>query len=267
MKKMYKKISLWEDSVSLRHHPRLEGVADCEVLVLGGGMAGILIASKLAEEGIDVAVVDAGRIGHGVTAGTTAKITSQHGLIYQKLVNDIGLENAGLYLEANEAAIQEYARICEAGEETCGFHRTANYIYSLRGQKVLEAEMAALEQIGCKSARFRSGTSLTLPFENDGAVEFPLQAGFHPLKFLKKITESDHLKNTDFFENSRITALKRWQDGGWEAVSEHGSILADQVVIASHFPFIDRRGMYFIKMHQNRSLVIAGTVKADESEK
>ena len=118
--------------------------------------------------------------------------------------------------------------------------------------------MNALEQIGCTAARLRSGDSLELPFKTDGAVEFPMQACFHPWKLLKHLTEGEKLLSAVIFENSRITRLKRWSDGGWEAVSEHGSILADQVIFACHFPFMARRGGYFAKRYQRRSLVIAG---------
>lgn len=255
-----KMISLWEYRVSLKKHPRLEGVAGCEVLVIGGGMAGILTANRLASEGVDVIVAESYRVGSGVTAGTTAKITSQHGLVYQKLVRGIGPGEARLYLEVNEAAISEYARLCENGGDSCEFQRTSNLIYSRRGEKVLEAEMKALDLIGCNSARLRSGPSLTLPFEADGAVEFPLQARFNPRKLLKRLAEGDGSPPLKLFENTRITALRRYKDGGWEAVSEHGTILADQVVVATHFPFMDRRGGYFARMYQSRSFVIAGSI-------
>ena len=127
--KMSKDISLWEDGVRLKRHPRLEGVAGCEVLIIGAGMAGILTAEHLAAEGVDVAVVDAGRIGCGVTAGTTAKITSQHGLVYQKLVDSLGIEGAKLYLDVHEAAISRLAQVCEAETNHCGFRRTSSYIF------------------------------------------------------------------------------------------------------------------------------------------
>ncbi len=270
-------VSLWQDTVTLKSWPRLEGVQGCDVLVIGGGMAGVLTAYRLYRQGVDVVLVEGHRVGSGVTAGTTAKITSQHGLIYQKLLAQMGTERARMYLDVHEAAIGEYAELCgcPTGQERsqddqennqddrpidsgCGFARQSHLIYSRRGAAFLEKEMDALEKLKYP-ARFRTG--LPLPFETDGAVEFPVQASIHPLKFLKRIIEEDcqHSRNgMRIFESSRITKLRRWSDGGWEAVSEHGSVLADQVVVASHFPFIDRHGSYFMKMYQNRSLVIAG---------
>ena len=261
--KKIKNVSLWEDTCSLKRYPALEGVAGCDVLVIGGGMAGLLTAHSLANQGVNVILAEGGRIGRGTTGGTTAKITSQHGLIYQRLVKEKGRDAAALYLKANEDAVLEYAKLCSGRE--CGFQRKSNFIYSRQGKEVLEAEMEALDIIGFKGARFHD--HLNLPFSNDGAVEFPLQACFHPLKMIKKLTETDAGADSGFriLENTRITSLRRWHGNGWEAVSERGTILSDQVVMATHFPFMDRRGGYFVKMHQNRSLVIAGAADAAET--
>lgn len=260
--------SLWQDTVKLKKWPQLKGVVGCDVLVIGGGMAGTLTAERLNRQGTDVVLVEANRLGSGTTAGTTAKITSQHGLIYQKLAKEMGTEKAGIYLDVNETAIREYERLCcrSDEEDSCGFKKRKNLIYSCRGTEPLEEEMRVLEQLGYP-AQFRS--DLPLPFETDGAVEFPEQASMHPLKLLKRLTEENCQRGgreMRIFENSRITGLRRWKDGGWEAITEHGSILADQVVVASHFPFVDRRGGFFMKMHQNRSLVIAGMLEEGKVE-
>lgn len=63
--------------------------------VIGGGMAGILCAWFLMESGVDTVVLEAGTVGSGQTEGTTAKITSQHGLIYSRLTETMGAEAAG----------------------------------------------------------------------------------------------------------------------------------------------------------------------------
>ncbi len=57
-----------------------------------------------------VVLLEAGRIGHGVTGHTTAKISSQHGLIYARLRSRFGAGGARIYGEANEAALDWIAR-------------------------------------------------------------------------------------------------------------------------------------------------------------
>ena len=74
-------------------------------------MAGILTAYFLKQHGVEPVVLEAKTVGSGQTRNTTAKITSQHGLIYHKLLETLGVETARAYAEANQRAIQEYERI------------------------------------------------------------------------------------------------------------------------------------------------------------
>jgi len=250
--------SLWSNSLTMKSWPALRGAESCEVLVIGAGMAGVLTARNLQKEGVDVVLVDGFRVGRGVTAGTTAKITSQHGLIYHKIAKEKGLEAARSYLHVQEKAINDFADL--ARSYSCSFQRRSSFVYSRRGRAALEAELKTLEEIGF-AARYSDAEEL--PFHTDGAVEFPLQASFHPLQFLKLITEDmaggENTNPVRIYENTRITGLKRWRDGGWQADFDQGMILADQVVIATHFPFLDRRGMFFLKMYQSKACVIAGS--------
>ncbi|MGN1414028.1 MAG: FAD-dependent oxidoreductase [Anaerovoracaceae bacterium] len=246
-------VSLWQDTASMEPYPRLTGVAGCDVLIIGGGMAGVLLADKLQEKGVRCIVADGFRIGQGVTGGTTAKITSQHGFLYENLIRFHGTEQARRYLDAAEASIDAYEEL--ASRIPCDFRRRPNVVYTLGDREKAEREMRALEELGYP-AKFKEKTEL--PFGVNGAVEFPDQASFHPLKLLFGVAGVLAVKDVQFYENTRIVHLKRWHDGGWEAVSRDGTILADQVVIASHFPFYNRQGFYFLKMHQSRTFLVAG---------
>ena len=95
--------SLWENP--LPQFPPLSGDKKTQVLVIGGGLAGLLTAFELKNAGIDCLVIEAERICSGVTCNTTAKITSQHGLIYHKLLQEFGTDTAFLYWKANEEAL------------------------------------------------------------------------------------------------------------------------------------------------------------------
>lgn len=83
-------ISIWTDTVEMPCFPSLKQDIHTDVLVIGGGMSGILCAHMLKQAGISCVVVEANRICGGVTSNTTAKITSQHGLIYSKLLREFG---------------------------------------------------------------------------------------------------------------------------------------------------------------------------------
>lgn len=151
-------------------------------------MAGILSAYMLDRAGVDYVLVEADRICSGVTKNTTAKITSQHGLIYAKLVRRFGREKAQLYLRANEEALNNFRAICRNIE--CDFEEKDSYVYSRSSRKKIEDEIKALDRIGFH-AEFTD--QLPMPFTVAGAVKFSEQAQFHPLKFLSAIAQNLHI--------------------------------------------------------------------------
>ena len=114
--------SLWTD-IPLPQYPKLQGDITTDVLVIGGGMAGLLCAYQLQAAGIDVVVAEARRICSGVTRNTTAKVTSQHGLIYHKLLQTLGKEQAKMYLQLNQAAISQFKSL--AAQSPCHWEEKA----------------------------------------------------------------------------------------------------------------------------------------------
>ena len=90
--------SVWTQTGSLPGFEPLQKDLKTDVLIIGGGMAGLLCAFQLSQAGVDCALAEADRICGGITKNTTAKITSQHGLIYHKLIDTFGTEKARLYL-------------------------------------------------------------------------------------------------------------------------------------------------------------------------
>ena len=150
----------------------LPGNRRVQTAVIGAGMAGILTAYFLKKEGVDVVVVEAGRIAGGQTKNTTAKITSQHGLIYHKMMQKAGREKAQNYAMAAEDAVKIYERIIKEEKVECHFKKLPSYLYTLYKSRIgdLEKEAATARELGMK-ARFVEGRELTeLPFEAAGAV-------------------------------------------------------------------------------------------------
>lgn len=233
--------SIWTDTVSPKKFGKLHGDHKTDVLVVGGGMAGVLCAYKLKCAGIDYMLVEKDRLFGGVTCNTTAKITSQHGLCYEKLVKRFGVQKAKLYFDANEEAIAEYRALSR--NITCDFEEKSSFVYSLDNRKKLEKELCALQKIGCK-AEFKE--SLPLPIETVGAIKFDKQAQFNPLMLLSEIS-----KDLNIFENTKIKEFI-----GNTAIYDDGKIQAQNIVIATHFPIINKHGSYFLKLYQSRSYVL-----------
>ena len=234
--------SLWKATASLPEFPELVGDVRTDVLIIGGGIAGILTAYLLHEKGVRYVLVEKGRICSGTTGNTTAKITFQHGLIYDKILKSDGTEAARKYLAANRAAFDKYAEMC--GKTDCDYEIKDNYVYSTDDRRKLEKEVEALEKIGYIADLCEN---VPLPIKTVGAVKFPDQAQFNPLKFLSSVAEG-----LNIYENTFVREMR-----GNTAVTDKGKIRADTVIAATHFPFINKHGSYFLKLYQHRSYVIA----------
>lgn len=234
--------SIWTKETQMPRFRRLEGDMKTDVLIVGGGLAGLLCAHRLHRAGVDYALIEADRIMHGVSRNTTAKLTSQHGLIYHKLIREFDADTARKYWQANETALAEYRELAQGLD--CGFEERDNYIYSLDSVEKIRAELAALERIGAP-AEFAD--SLPVPIPVAGAVRFRGQAQFHPLRFAAGIAEG-----LNIYENTKAREFV-----GNTVLTGQGKITASKIIMATHFPIINKHGAYFLKMYQSRSYVLA----------
>lgn len=234
--------SIWTDHIDLPNFNHLPGDQKTNVLVIGGGLAGILCAYFLKQAGVDYILVEGKTIGNGITKNTTAKVTSQHGLIYDNLIKKAGINQAAMYLNANQTALETYRQLCK--EIDCDFEEKDAYVYSLNNREKIEKEVTALEKLNFP-AEFSE--NLPLPFQVAGAIKFPNQAQFNPLKFIRAISE-----NLNIYENTFVKEMTEHK-----AITNHGTISANKIIVATHFPFINKHGSYFVKMYQHRSYVIA----------
>lgn len=236
--------SVWSENCSLKKREILSKDIETDVLIIGAGMAGLLIGYMLNESGKNVVIIDAAEIASGNTKNTTAKITSQHNLIYNTLINEFGEEKARQYAKANELAIAKYKEIIEKRKIDCDFQELSSYVYSLNDINNLKEEVEAAKKVGI-NAEFVN--KVNLPFDIKGAVKFNNQAQFNPLKFLKNIS-----KNLIIYENTRALEIK---DN--VVVTNRGEITANSIVVATHYPIINVPGYYFLRMHQERAYVVA----------
>ena len=235
--------TLWQKHSAPAEFPKLAGDIRTDVLVIGGGMAGLLTAYCLQQKGIQTVLVEKDRLCSGTTAGTTAKITAQTGLIYHKILKSSGSEQARMYYQANTQAVRDLKELCvRAG---CDLENKDNYVYSADPRK-LEGELTALQQIGVR-AIFKK--RLPLPVTPAGAVGFADQGQFDPLQLAGFLA-----KNLTVYENTRVTEMI-----GTTAVTDRGRIAAQKVVVATHFPFLNKHGSYFLKLYQHRSYMLALT--------
>lgn len=234
--------SLWTKTARLPRFAPLKKDLHTDVLIIGGGMAGLLCAYFLQQAGVDYALVEATRICGGVTKNTTAKITAQHGLVYDRLIREWGEEKAKQYLAANQRAVERFCAI--AKEIDCGFEERDNWVYTMDAPAGIEQEQAALRRLGFEAP---VASTVQVPLSVAGAICFPRQAQFHPLEFAAAISRNLHI-----YEHTKVREL-----APHKAVTESGTICAKRMVIATHFPVLNKHGAYFVKMYQHRSYVLA----------
>ena len=234
--------SIWKNDFPQVGFQSLKGNHHTDVLIIGGGIAGILCAYKLRSAGADCLLAEAGKSCRGITQNTTAKITLGHGLLYDKLIKRFGMTKAKLYAEAQSNAIREYTRLCK--EIDCDFENRNNYVYALYDRTQIEREVSALQRIGVQA---KLSDTPELPFKTAGAVCIEGQGQFHPLKFLYAI-----VKDLPIFENTKVTELLPRK-----AITNHGTITFRKLIIATHFPMLNKHGLYPLKLYQHRSYVIA----------
>lgn len=250
--------SIWERDVKMPEFQTVNGDMKVETLVIGGGMAGLLCGHFLKEQGARYALIEKDRIAGAVTGNTTAKLTAYHGLIYSRLLKEFGEEKAAAYLQANLAALDRYRNMIlpeQNGAEkiSCNFVEKENWVYTMEKHREILDEISAIDRIGGKAVYMER---TEIPLDAACAVCMPGQAQFHPLKFAAAIAENQNIYEQSFADEIRkerygyrVSVLNR--------MGKEVKINAEKVIVATHFPYIDRWGMYFMKMYQQRSYVLA----------
>ena len=234
--------SIWFGKADKPEFSPLNGNCETDVLIIGGGLAGILCAYMFDQNGIDYTLIEADRICHGVTADTTAKVTAQHGLIYDKIISKYGLDSAREYYRLNSRAINIYRDLCNQFE--CSFERKSAYVYSLEENGDIKKEADAYRAIGIP---FETVTQTPLPFEIHKAIRLDNQGQINPLELLYKISRNLNIK-----ENTKLLNLSRNL-----AETNCGTIRFRRAVFTTHFPILNKHGLFSLKMYQDRSYVIA----------
>ena len=236
--------SIWQRSTAIPARPELPGNISTDIAIIGGGLAGLLTAHFLEQSGRQCIVLEADRIGSGQTGHTTAKVTSQHGPIYQKLIKCAGKKQAEQYAKINQEAIKRYKILIDKYKIDCGWEECPACLYTKENGRTLRDEYYAAKELGLP-VELKKKTEL--PFAVEEALFCYDQACFHPLKFLQAIAE-----NVQVYEKTKVLRMKQHL-----LTTSRGTVEAEKVVFACHYPFVNRPGYYFLRMHQERSYVLA----------
>jgi glycine/D-amino acid oxidase-like deaminating enzyme len=253
-----KDVSLWIDTTRQTNYPALsDGATEYDAVVVGGGITGVVTAYRLRQSGRTVALVERDRIVEWTTGGTTAKLSSQHYLVYDYLITRHGEAVARAFADANQSGIDAVESVSRDLGIDCEFSRRDAYVFSQRRDRVdaFKAEVDAATRLGLP-AHFV--TSTELPFDVEAAVRFDDQAQFHPRKFLLELAEAFVSDGGAIFEHTNATTITPGEPN--LITTGGGQLKADVVIQASGEPFW-RSEMFDGRMWMKMSYALAAELE------
>lgn len=247
--------SYWRERLELPKFSSLETDTTTDVVIVGAGITGITSAYLLSKQGVKVTLLDAGQVLNGTTGHTTAKITAQHGLIYDELIQHFGEEQAKMYYQSADSARAFIKETIESLSIQCDYLEQDAYIYTNSTEELskLEKEAKAYHTLNI-SGRIVDTIPLDLPIKR--AIVMDQQAQFHPIKYLLPLVEEILKNGGEIYENS--TAIDVEPGSNPKVILRNGrTVTCKYVIAASHYPFYEGNGFYFTRSYQERSYVIA----------
>lgn len=243
--------SYWNATAPASAFSALAGEIQADVAIVGGGIVGVTTARMLKDRGLTVALVEARRVGEEVTGKSTAKITSQHNIVYSIIERKFGADGARLYAEANETGVRTIRALAARHSIACNLETRPAFAYTRD-----EAEVERIETEVEAARRFGLPASLTrdtgLPFDVLAAMRWDDQAQFHPVRYVKGLAATIPGGGCHIFETSRVI--------DWDPhriVTDQGCVRARHVVMATHLP-LGKTGLFFAEAYPHMHPVIMG---------
>jgi glycine/D-amino acid oxidase-like deaminating enzyme/nitrite reductase/ring-hydroxylating ferredoxin subunit len=253
-------VSLWEATAPQTRYPAVVDQRSADVAVIGAGIAGATTALMLQRDGFEVVLVEAERIGRGATGSSTVKVTAAQGLRGHEIANKHDDSVAVTYLRRSMEAVDTVASLVDELSIPCGFERVRHVVYAeTEGEtEPLRRELDLERQAGI-SASWAETTDL--PFPIAGALMAEQQALFHPVRYVQGLVEAFVTAGGRVFESSRATDV-RADDGTMTVSAPDGEVRATDVVIATHYPVLNRGG-HFARLLPQQEYAIAVRVAED----
>ena len=248
--------AFWVATATAADYPALPGDLEVDVAIVGGGIVGLTAAELLKQAGKRVAVIEAGRVGQQVTGRSTAKVTSQHGLICQQLAKNFGEDGARVYAAANQAGIERIASFVQELGIECDFERKAAFVYSRSDEQVadIRAEVEVAKRVGLPAEFVRE---CSLPFPIAGAIRFDDQGQFHPCRYTAGLAQAVAGGGGQIFEHTRALSIEHGEP--CRVSTDRGRVSAREVIVATHMP-IGKEGMFFAKAYPYTHPMVAARI-------
>ncbi|MCL2798114.1 MAG: FAD-dependent oxidoreductase [Firmicutes bacterium] len=240
--------TFWTDEFKDRF-PHLEHDIEAEAVIVGGGLAGLMCAEALVRRGVkDICILEAEKIGAGETARSSAMVSFAHDLVYDRMIKKHGEERAREYLTRNREGLERIRDIVAGYDIDCDFTDCDMVLYatSHAGAAAIERERRAYGRLGVET---QYSVATELPFSVTAALRIQNQAHLNPYRFALGLSHALNERGVRFFEN---TPVSEQPDDGVLEIGEL-KVYAKQFIWATHYPFLNFPGFYFLKMYQSRS--------------
>jgi len=229
-----------------------------DVVVVGGGIAGLTAAYLLRRQGLEVLLIDARRLGSGESGRTTAHLTELLDTRYHVLESRFGHAGARAVAESSRVAIQQVEALTRELGDDCGFVRVPAWLYAETEaqRRELEREFAALRGVGSDVSW---ADTVPLPVSVRGAVRVERQAQFHPTRYLRALL---HGFVTAGGEVHELTRAWNVEDGvPCRVTTDRGELRARKVLVLTHTP-VSTRIAFHARVASYRAYVVAGLLEA-----
>jgi glycine/D-amino acid oxidase-like deaminating enzyme/nitrite reductase/ring-hydroxylating ferredoxin subunit len=254
--------SLWMDLDVAPEARSLEGERQCDVVVIGSGIAGISTAYELAIKGQHVIVIDRGKIAGGMTARTTAHLAPLCDDLTSEMIKLRGEDVSRTFYQSHSAAVDRIEEIQKREGIDCDFRRLDGFLFQApdTDSKIIDDELDAVRKVGAPVHRL-VGVPLA-HCDKQHALRYPRQATFHPLKYLKGLADVITAKGGTFHSQTIVERIEERDDGSVLVTTDRGTVTAKAAVVATNSPIVDRFALH-TKMAPYRTYAMAFSIPRD----
>jgi glycine/D-amino acid oxidase-like deaminating enzyme/nitrite reductase/ring-hydroxylating ferredoxin subunit len=238
--------------------PSSAKVEPVDVVVIGGGIAGLTTAYLLSKSGKKVIVIEDGYIGSGETGRTTAHITHALDDRYYNLEQKHGLDGTHIAADSHTAAINRIESIVKEENIACDFERLDGFLFLDPSDKreSLDKELDATHRAGINATEIVEKVPLQ-SFNTGPSIRFPNQAQFQPLKYLKGLSQAIIKNQGQIFTETHAQEIN---SDGIKTIDGY-TLKAKNIVVATNAPIVDETSKIYDKQDAYRTYVIGAKIK------